>query len=197
MLLDIKEFCTSKRQTSTEEIKDWLEQLIRSLTIPEVVDVIKEYMVKFETETINKINDALGEKCSEELVTKYFVPNVEKEQIFDVFLQKLFVILKGLSNDKVKVFIRQIVKTFDEERINGIVKEQLLEEEAEECVIKKFDCDKMKRLIGKYVLNVEGEKRNEFLVDLIRMASDELPVEKKFITSHIGILQQYVERLND
>lgn len=196
-MFDIKQFCTSKRQASSEEIKDWLEQLVRSLTIPEVVDIIKEYLVKFETETINEINEVLGEQCSEELVSKYFIPNIEKEQVFDVFVQKLFVILKGLSNDRIQEFIRQMVKTFDEERINGIVQEQLLEEQAEECIISKFDCDKMKQLIGKYISNVKEEKRNGFLLDLIKMASDELPVEKKFISSRIGILQQYVERLKD
>ncbi|RZC32277.1 nascent polypeptide-associated complex subunit alpha, muscle-specific form-like [Asbolus verrucosus] len=202
LIFTIKEFCDSKLKDislDNSHFKSALKCLIQNLNIPEIMEVISEYLTNLENANATTMNDIalIDRGTAEQVVDECVVPLIQNLDVFEVFLPKLLDVLQNLTDEKLRCFISEIMRVFGENRINNVTKEELMQQQIEDHIVNKFDCDKMNELIKKYFLNMEDQKRNEFLVNLMNLASSELPVSKEFVSCHVNMLQNFVKRMSD
>ncbi|EFA10163.2 mucin-4 [Tribolium castaneum] len=120
---------------------------------------------------------------------KLLMQNLKVPDVVDVISSPLVDSLVNAVDDRLATPIK-------EAQNNAVVKQEITQEQIEEHVV-KLDCDNMKNLIKNYLTNLEDQERNRFLIDLMSLASNELPVNKEFVNSHAAILQNFVKRMTE
>ncbi|XP_063918196.1 uncharacterized protein LOC135133658 [Zophobas morio] len=189
-LLTFRDFCDSNfKNTSLDDTKTALKHLLHNLQVPEVMEIITDYLGDDE------IKNTLTNESCEQIVDRFVVPLVENVINFEDFLPKLLKVVEKLPNDRLQRFIDDVTAVFGD-RINHSISAKLTQEQVEEHVL-SLSCDKVHDLMKTYCSNLEQQQRNEFLVGLMNLASDELPFNKEFLNSHVTILQNFVSKMTD
>jgi hypothetical protein len=200
MLLVFKNFCdlNFKGSLTDSNVKSALVPLLQNLKVPEIVEIISEYVTSSDSGTLSEVYSALfNSESSQQIIDKCVLPSIQNGDICESFLPKLLNAVEKLPGDKLKHITEEFTKIFEENCINADDNKEFTQEQVQDYVVNKFDCDSMNDLIKKYFLNLEGQRRNEFLVGLMNLASSELPVNMKFVNCHINILQDFVKKMTE